>query len=57
MEYTDEEAKTYIEKKEKQLLEQKKEYVAKYEIQKKRMDELKIILYSKFGKSIHLDDD
>jgi len=57
MEYTDEEAKTYLEKKEKQLLEQKKEYVAKYEIQKKRMDELKIILYSKFGKSIHLDDD
>ncbi len=39
------------------LKEQKKEFGVKYELYKKRMDELKIILYAKFGKSIHLDDD
>lgn len=29
----------------------------KYNINKKRLDELKVILYSKFGKRLRLDED
>jgi len=57
MQFKDEEAKVYLEKKQMALLDQKKELKGKYDVFKKRSDELKVILYSKFGKSIHLDDD
>jgi len=57
MQFKDEEAKEYLENKQKALLDQKKELKGKYDVFKKRSDELKVILYSKFGKSIHLDDD
>lgn len=57
MEFGDEDAKVYLEKKLKDLLVKKKTLIDRLEENKKRNDDLKIILYSKFGKSIHLDDD
>jgi hypothetical protein len=35
----------------------KKDLITKYELNKKRLDDLKVILYTKFGKSIHLEED
>jgi hypothetical protein len=33
------------------------ELMKKYEVTKKRLDDLKIILYSKFGKRLRLEED
>lgn len=54
---TDDEANEYIQKQEKKYNEELKKLYTKYEINKKRLDDLKIILYAKFGKAIHLEED
>ena len=36
---------------------QQKELMHKYDSTKKRLDELKIILYAKFGKRLRLEED
>ncbi len=51
------EAQDYVENQKNKIENQKKELIDKYEANKKRLDELKIILYTKFGKSIHLEED
>ncbi len=53
----EDDAKEYVEKQQKKYVDQKAELIDKYEKNKKRLDELKIILYTKFGKSIHLEED
>lgn len=53
----EDDAKEYVEKQQKKYVDQKTELIDKYEKNKKRLDELKIILYTKFGKSIHLEED
>ncbi len=53
----EDDAKEYVEKQQKKYVDQKAELIDKYENNKKRLDELKIILYTKFGKSIHLEED
>jgi prefoldin subunit 4 len=53
----EDEAKEYVAKQQKKYNDQKDEFISKYESNKKRLDELKIILYTKFGKSIHLEED
>jgi chaperonin cofactor prefoldin len=53
----EDEAKEYVEKQVQKYTEQKKSFIDKYEINKKRLDDLKIILYAKFGKSVHLEED
>jgi len=54
---TDDEANEYIQKQEKKYNEELKKLYTKYETNKKRLDDLKIILYAKFGKAIHLEED
>ncbi len=54
---SEDDAKDYVEKQQKKYQDQKAEMIDKYEKNKKRLDELKIILYTKFGKSIHLEED
>jgi chaperonin cofactor prefoldin len=53
----EDDAKEYVEKQQKKYADMKAELIDKYEKNKKRLDELKIILYTKFGKSIHLEED
>jgi len=53
----EDDAKEYVEKQQKKYVDQKAELIDKYEKNKKRLDDLKIILYTKFGKSIHLEED
>ena len=54
---TDDEATEYIQKQEKKYNEELKKLYVKYESNKKRLNDLKIILYAKFGKAIHLEED
>ena len=54
---TDDEANEYIQKQEKKYNEELKKLYTKYEANKKRLNDLKIILYAKFGKAIHLEED
>lgn len=56
VELPEEVAKERIEKIQTETLLKKKEFDERYILNKKRLDELKIILYSKFGKSINLDE-
>jgi hypothetical protein len=53
----EDEAKEYVAKQQKKYEETRKGLIDKYEKNKKRVDELKIILYAKFGKGIHLEED
>jgi len=54
---TDDEAHEYIQRHEKKYNEELKKLYVKYESNKKRLNDLKIILYAKFGKAIHLEED
>ena len=56
IEMTEEEAKKRIELSMDKIKNAKKEFEEKFDVNKKRLGELKIILYSKFGKSINLDE-
>ena len=53
----EDEGKEYVDKQIKKFSDQKSEFISKYEANKKRLDDLKVILYTKFGKSIHLEED
>merc|ERR1711957_342981 len=53
----DEDANIYIEKQQKKSVEDIKKLYVKYEGNKKRLDELKIILYAKLGNAIYLEED
>merc|ERR1719362_565453 len=53
----DEDAMIYIEKQQKKCVEDLKKLYAKGESNKKRLDNLKIILYAKLGKAIYLEED
>lgn len=57
IEVNEDEAKDYVQKRMEKLKSEKQEMINKYETNKKRLDELKIILYAKFGKSVHLEED
>ena len=54
---TEDEARAYVEKQITKYNEQKKSLIEKYEGNKKRIDDLKIILYTKFGRSVNLEED
>ncbi len=54
---SEEEARAYVEKQVAKFTEQKKSLIDKYESNKKRIDDLKIILYTKFGRSVNLEED
>lgn len=56
VEIPDDIAKERLEKLNEKQLKSKKEFEDKYAVNKKRLDELKIILYSKFKNSINLDE-
>lgn len=49
-------ARERIEKLKEEATEKEKELKKRHDLNKKRLDELKVILYSKFGKSINLDE-
>ena len=53
----DDDANLYIEKQQKKCVEDLKNQYTKYESNKKRLDNLKIILYAKLGKAIYLEED
>lgn len=53
----EEEANDYIEAQQKKYEDQRSQLIAKYEKNKARLDDLKVILYTKFGKSIHLEEE
>jgi chaperonin cofactor prefoldin len=54
---TEDEARAFVEKQITKYNEQKKSLIEKYEANKKRIDDLKIILYAKFGRSVNLEED
>jgi prefoldin subunit 4 len=56
VEVPEEKAKLMIEQIKNKQIKQIKEFEEKFNINKKRLDELKIILYSKFKNSINLDE-
>ena len=57
METDEDQAKVYVEKMRKKYQNEKTINMEKYNTNKKRLDELKVILYSKFGKRLRLDED
>ena len=56
MEVSEDKAKEILQKQNEKFTKQKKEKEEKVATNKKRLDELKIILYSKFRNSINLDE-
>ena len=57
VEVDEDQAKAYIGKLKKKYNNKQKEDKANFDSTKKRLDELKVILYSKFGNRLHLDED
>lgn len=57
VETDEDQAKVYVEKMRKNYTNEKNINMEKYNENKKRLDELKVILYSKFGKRLRLDED
>ena len=57
METDEDQAKVYVEKMRKKYQDEETINMEKYNTNKKRLDELKVILYSKFGKRLRLDED
>lgn len=57
VETDEDQAKVYVEKMRKKYTNEKNINMEKYNANKKRLDELKVILYSKFGKRLRLDED
>ena len=57
VETDEDQAKVYVEKMRKKYQNEKTINMEKYNTNKKRLDELKVILYSKFGKRLPLDED
>ena len=57
VETDEDQAKVYVEKMRKKYTNEKNINMEKYNTNKKRLDELKVILYSKFGQRLRLDED
>ena len=57
VETDEEQAKAYVEKLKKKYTEKDKEARSIFDSTKKRLDELKVILYSKFGDRLRLEED
>ena len=57
VETDEDQAKVDVEKMRKKYTNEKNINMEKYNTNKKRLDELKVILYSKFGKRLRLDED
>ena len=57
VETDEDQAKVYVEKMRKKYPNEQNINMEKYNTNKKRLDELKVILYSKFGKRLRLDED
>ena len=57
VETDEDQAKVYVEKMRKKYQNEKTINMEKYNTNKKRLDHLKVILYSKFGKRLRLDED
>ena len=57
VEVDEDQAKAYIGKLKKKYNNKQKEDKSNFDSTKKRLDELKVILYSKFGNRLHLDED
>ena len=57
VEVDEDQAKAFIGKLKKKYNNKQKEDKANFDSTKKRLDELKVILYSKFGNRLHLDED
>ena len=57
VETDEDQAKVYVEKMRKKYTNEKNINMEKYNTNKKRLDELKVILYSKFGKRLRWDED
>ena len=57
VETDEDQAKVYVEKMRKKYTNEKNINMEKYNTNKKRLDELKVSLYSKFGKRLRLDED
>ncbi len=57
VETDEEQAKEYVEKLKKKNALKEKELTNQYNTTKKRLDDLKVILYSKFGKRLRLEED
>ena len=57
VETDEDQAKVYVEKMRKKYQNEKTINMEKYNTNKKRLDELKVILYSKFGKGLRLAED
>ena len=57
VEVDEDQAKAYIGKLKKKYNNKQKEDKATFDSTKKRLEELKVILYAKFGNRLHLDED
>lgn len=57
VETDEEQSKEYVEKLKKKNALKEKELTNQYNTTKKRLDDLKVILYSKFGKRLRLEED
>ena len=57
VEVDEDQAKAYIGKLKKKYNNKQKEDKANFDSTKKRLEELKVILYAKFGNRLHLDED
>ncbi len=57
VEVNEDDAKDFVDRQRNKVEQQKKGFIEKYEKNKKRLDDLKIILYAKFEKNINLEED
>jgi chaperonin cofactor prefoldin len=57
VEVIEDDAKDFVDRQRNKVEQQKKNFIEKYEKNKKRLDDLKIILYAKFEKNINLEED
>jgi len=57
VEVNEDDARDFVDRQRNKVEQQKKTLIEKYEKNKKRLDDLKIILYAKFEKNINLEED
>ena len=57
VEVGEDDARVFVEKQQKKVEDSKKALIDKYDKNRKRLDNLKIILYAKFEKNINLEED
>jgi len=57
VEVNEDDARDFVDRQRNKVEQQKKTLIEKYEKNRKRLDDLKIILYAKFEKNINLEED